>query len=139
MTSGRERGKQLLSAFSAKVKKEIVPSGEPVMHARGQKAVAELAADLGGAEAPPGLRVFRDAVDRFRLQRPGKNAEIRVEWQRPIGAIVVAIEKAGRVSPEVKYVFREAEDAWHRMEGDGELYEDVMNLLGDAMYPEARR
>ena len=139
MTSGRERGKQLLSAFSAKVKKEVAPSGEPVMHARGQKAVAELAADLSGADAPPGLKVFRDAVDRFRAQRPGKNAEIRVEWQRPIGCIVVVLDKAGRLQPEVKYVYRDDDEAWHRMEGEGELYEDVMGLLAEAMYPEARR
>jgi hypothetical protein len=139
MTTGRERGKQLLSAFSAKVKKEVAPSGEPVIHARGQKAVAELAADLSGPDAPPGLKVFRDAIDRFRVQRQAKNAEIRVEWQRPIQCIVVALEKAGRTLPEVKYVHRDGDDSWHRMEGEGELYEDVMGLLAEAMYPEARR
>ncbi len=137
--SGRERGKELLSAFSAKVKKEVLPSGEHILHARGQKAVAELAADLGGSDGPPGLRVFRDAVDRFRLQRPNKNAEVTVEWNRPVGAILVKSDKAGRTAAEIRYTHRDADDAWHRMEGEGELYEDIMALLADTMYPEAKR
>lgn len=137
--NGRERGKELLSAFSAKVKKEVLPSGEPILHALGQKAVADLAQDLGGADGPPGLRVLRDAGDRFRLQRPNKNAEITVEWVRPIGAIVVKNDKAGRLAPERRYTHRAADDAWHRMEGEGELYEDIMGFLAETMYPEAKR
>lgn len=137
--SGRERGRQLLAALSEKVKKEVAPSGEPILHAKGQKAVAELAADLGGEHGPPGLKVFRDAHDRFRVQRANKNAEIGVEWQRPIGAVVVKTEKSGHASPDVRYTYRDEDDAWHRMDGDGELYEDVTALLTELLYPEAKR
>jgi hypothetical protein len=137
--SGRERGRQLLAALAEKVRKEVAPSGEPILHAKGQKAVAELAADLSGDHGPPGLKVFRDAHDRFRVQRPNKNAEIGVEWQRPIGAVVLKCDKGGHPSPDVRYTYREADDAWHRMDGEGELYEDVTELLAEVLYPEAKR
>jgi hypothetical protein len=137
--SGRDKGKKLFADLADKVRTEVAPSGEPLLHKRGQKAVADLATDLSGENAPMGLRVFRDAVDRFRLQRPGKNAQIEVRWERPIGGVVVQSEKMDRRDPEVKYLFREAEDEWHRMEGEGELYEDISKLLIDYMYPEARR
>jgi hypothetical protein len=137
--SGRERGKQLLADLAKKVKEEVAPSGEPVLHARGQKAVADLASDLSGPDAPPGLRVFKDAVDRFRLQRPGRNGQIAVAWDRPIGAIVVQVEKLGRRERDVRYRFEEGADEWRRMEGEGELYADIAQWLADVLYPESKR
>jgi hypothetical protein len=137
--SGRERGKQLFADLAKKVRDDLAPSGEPLLHARGQKAVSDLAADLSGPDGLPGLRVFRDRTDQFRLQRPSKNAQITVQWQRPIGAVVVSLEKNGRAEPDVRYLWREASDDWHRMEGEGELYEDVSKWLVEYLYPEAKR
>ena len=136
--SGRERGKKLFADLATKARDQIAPSGEPLLHARGQKAVAELAADLSGPDTPPGLKLFRDGVDRFRLQRPGRNGEIDVRWNRPIGAIVVQTAKGERADPEVKYLYREAADEWTRMEGEGELYEDISKWLTEYLYPELR-
>lgn len=137
--SGRERGKKLLAGLSAKVREEVAPSGEPLLHAKGQKAVLDLANDLQGPDAPPGLKVFKDAVDRFRLQRPQRNGQISVRWERPIGAVVVLVEKGDRRDPEIRYVLHEAEDEWRRMEGEGELYEDIASFLVEVLFPEGKR
>jgi hypothetical protein len=137
--SGRERGKKLLADLATKVRKEMAPNGEPILHARGQKAIAELAADLSGNDGPPGLRVFRDAVDRFRLQRPGRDAQVSIGWQRPIGAIVMITEHGDKRDPEVRYLYADADDEWRRMDGDGELYADVAKSLSELMYPESKR
>jgi hypothetical protein len=137
--SGREKGKKLLADLASKVRKEVTPDGEPVLHARGQKAVGDLAKDLAGPDGLPGLQLFRDTTDKFRVQRPARNGEIAVAWQRPIGAIVVVVHRGERREAEVKYVYREADDEWHRMEGEGELYEDVSKWLVDVLYPEAKR
>jgi hypothetical protein len=137
--SGRERGKQLFADLATKVRKEAAPSGEPLLHNKGQQAVADLMADLTGPEGPPGLRAFRDTPDKFRLQRQGKNAQIAVEWQRAIGAIVVLVERGERRDPEVRYLLNETDDEWRRMGGTGEIYQDLSNWLTELMYPEARR
>lgn len=137
--SGREKGKKLLADLAEKVRAEVAPTGEPQMHARGQKAVADLAKDLGEGDGLPGLKLFRDAVDRFRIQRPGRNGEIAVRWDRPIGAIIVQVYRGERREAEVRYVYHEVEDEWRRMEGDSELYEDVTRWLVEVLYPEARR
>lgn len=139
MTTGRERGKKLFAELGAKVRQELNPSGEPLLHAKGQKAIADLAADLQGPDGPPGLKVFRDGVDRFRLQRPQRNGQISVSWVRSIGALVVHVEKGDRKDPEVRYVLNAADDAWHRMQGEGELYEDIAAWLGEILYPESKR
>jgi hypothetical protein len=136
--SGRDRGKKLFADLAEKARAQIAPSGEPVLHARGQKAVADLAADLSGPESPPGLKVFRDGGDRFRLQRPGRNGEIAVRWNRPIGAIVVMTARGDRVDPEIKYLYRDTEEEWTRMEGEGELYEDISKWLVEYLYPELK-
>lgn len=137
--SGRERGKKLFSELAGKVRQEVSPSGEPLLHARGQKAVGDLAKDLEAPDGFPGLKVFRDATDRFRVQRPNRNGQITVQWQRPIGMITVLVERHDRRDPEVRYVFNEPEDEWRRMEGEGELYEDVAHWLTEVLYPEAKR
>ena len=137
--SGRERGKELLANLAQQVRKEVAPSGEPMLHAKGQKALAELAADLSDGDGLPGLKVLRDGSDRVRLQRPQRHGQITIEWQRPIGAMVAIVEKDGRREAEIRYLLVEAEDEWKRMEGEGELYSDVTKWLGDVLYPESKR
>lgn len=139
MTSSRDRGKKLLAGLGAKVREELDTSGQSLLHIKGQKAVADLAKDLEGPDAPPALKVFKDAVDRFRLQRPTRNGQIAVRWERAIGAIVMQVELGPVKQPEVRYVHREEDDSWNRMEGEGELYEDVTFWLGEVLYPESKR
>jgi hypothetical protein len=137
--SGREKGKKLFAELANKVRKEIAPNGEPELNKRGLEALQELADDLTGPDGLPGLRVFKDGVHQFRLQRPQRNGQIIVSWNRGIGAITIVVEKLSGREAEVKYLWREADDAWTRMEGTGELYEDVSKALVDTLYPEAKR
>ncbi len=87
----------------------------------------------------PGLKVRRDSPSKFRLDRPPRNAEISVEWQRQIGAIVVTMEKHGEPRTLVRYVFDEGANHWRPMDGQGELYKDIAGALVQYLYPEARK
>ena len=86
----------------------------------------------------PGLELWRDTPAKFRLQREKKNAEISVEWQRNIGAIVMTGVSMGKVSFTHRYLSPEETAGWRRMDGLGELYEDLSKALTDLLYPEAR-
>ncbi|XXT17817.1 hypothetical protein WME94_47045 [Sorangium sp. So ce429] len=133
-----ERGRQKLQALAKTLQEKITPSGEALLNRQGLKMIERLARDLTGENAMPGLRVWRDSAGKFRLQRPSRNAEIAVEWQRDIGAMVMTAEKHGQLPTTVRYVYDQAEDHFRRMEGGGELYEDLAEALVEHLYPEGR-
>ena len=88
----------------------------------------------------PGLKLWRDAPSKFRMQRGNRNAEISVEWQREIGAGVMSCQKFGEPKKVTRYILDEAADLWRRMEGEGgELYADVEEALVEFLYPEAKQ
>src|SRR5690242_18001659 len=131
-----EKGKKLFQDLAKQVREKVQPSGEPVLHKRGLDAVEQLATDLADPEGMPGLKVRRDLPSKFRLDRPPRNAEIAVEWQREIGAIVVTMEKHGEPRTVVRYVFDEGANHWRPMDGAGELYKDIAAALVHYLYPE---
>ncbi len=137
--SGRDKGKKLFADLADKVRAEVQPSGEPAMHARGLQGLEEIADDLSSPDGLPGLKVFRDGVTKIRLQRPNRNGEIAIGWNRAIGAMTAVVNKGERSEPEVKYVYRPESDEWHRLDGTGELYADVGKWLVDVLYPEGKR
>ena len=88
----------------------------------------------------PGLKLWRDSPTRFRLTRAPRNAEILLEWQRDIGAMVLAGEKFGDPKVLTRYVWDQEQGHFRRMEGEGRrLYEDVVAALVEYLYPEGRR
>ncbi|WP_438015936.1 hypothetical protein WMF18_34540 [Sorangium sp. So ce315] len=133
-----ERGRQKLQALAKTLQEKITPSGEALLNRQGLKMIERLARDLTGENAMPGLRVWRDSAGKFRLQRPPRNAEIAVEWQRDIGAMVMTAERPGHPRAMVRYVYDQAADHFRRMEGEGELYEDLVDALVEHLYPEGR-
>ncbi len=100
--------------------------------------VERLARDLTAPDGVPGLKLWRDTPTRFRLTRSPRNAEILVEWQRDIGAMVLAGEKHGEPRRLTRYVFDQEAQHFRRMEGEGELYEDLVAALVEYLYPEGR-
>jgi len=133
-----EDGRKRLQELAKSLQEKVAASGEPLLHRRALKTVERLARELTGESAMPGLRVWRDAAGKFRLQRPRRNAEITVEWQREIGAMVVTAEKHGEPRTLTRYVYDEAQDHFRRMEGEGELHADLADALVEYLYPEAR-
>lgn len=133
-----EQGRKRLQELSKALQEKVAPSGEPLLNRRALKTVERIARDLTGEAAMPGLRVWRDSAGKFRLQRPPRNAEITVEWQRDIGAMVLMAERHGNPRTLVRYVYDEAEDHFRRMEGGGELYADLSETLIEYLYPEAK-
>lgn len=133
-----EQGRKLLKDLAKTVQEKVAPTGETKVHRRGLLTVELMARDLLGPDGMPGLQLWRDAPSKFRLQRPHKNAQIIVEWQRPISAMVVTCERYGELSKMTRYLYDEAADAFHRLEGVGELYEDIAVALVEYLYPEGR-
>jgi hypothetical protein len=72
------------------------------------------------------------------LQRSPRNAEITVEWEREIGAVALTKEKHGEPKILVRYVWDESEKKWRRLEGGGEIWDDLSSALVEVLYPEAR-
>jgi hypothetical protein len=134
-----ERGRKLLLDLAKNIQEKVSPSGEPLLNREGLKMVERLARDLTGPGGMPGLKLWRDAPAKFRLQRSPRNAEITVHWQRDIGAMVVIGEKHGNPKQITRYVFDAALEHWRRMEGEGELYEDIAAALVEFLYPEGRQ
>lgn len=106
---------------------------------RALKTIERLARDLTGESAMPGLRLWRDAAGKFRHQRPPRNAEIVVEWQRDIGAMVITAEKFNEPRVLTRYVYDQTDDHFRRMEGEGELHDDLAHTLTEYLYLEAKR
>lgn len=133
-----EEGRNRLKELAAQVREKVSPSGAALLHRKGLLAVELLARDLSGSEGFPGIRLLRDAPSRFRLQRPMRNAELVVEWQREVGALSIGAEKHGEPRKLLRYVYEEERDAWRRMDGEQELYDDVAELMLEYLYPEGR-
>ncbi|MBI5516494.1 MAG: hypothetical protein HY909_22105 [Deltaproteobacteria bacterium] len=134
----QERGRRLLQELAQKVRDKTTPQGDPQLNQRGLDMVEALARDLTGAEGFPGLHLFRDSAERFRLQRERKNAEVTVEWFRDIGAIELGGERNGSRPKPIRYLYDEPAGVWRRMTGGGDLYEDLVLLLTEFLYPEVR-
>jgi hypothetical protein len=134
-----ENGRKLLQSLANTVREKVSPAGEPLVNKEGLKMVERLARDLAAPDGMPGLRLYRDAPSKFRLQRPPRNAELTLEWQRDIGAMVLTGEKFGEPKKLVRYVFDQEEQHFRRFEGGGELYEDLVAALVEFLYPEGRR
>lgn len=135
----QENGRKLLSDLASAVREKVSPTGEPLIHREGLKMVERLARDLTAPGGMPGLRLTRDSPTKFRLGRPPRNAEITLEWQRDIGAMVLTGEKFGEPKQLTRFVFDQEEQHFRRMEGVGELYEDMVAALVEYLYPEGRK
>jgi hypothetical protein len=135
----QEKGRKLLQDLAGAVREKVSPTGEPLLNREGIKMVERLARDLVAPGGMPGLKLWRDTPTRFRLQRSPRNAEIMIEWQRDIGAMVMTGEKFGEPKRLTRYVFDQAEEHFRRMEGEGELYEDLVAALVEYLYPEGRQ
>lgn len=135
-----DHGRKLLQDLAKNVKEKVAPSGEPLLNREGLMMIERMARDLTGPGGMPGLKLWRDAPSKFRVQRPPRNAEISLHWQRDIGAMVMTGEKHGNPKTLVRYVFEQAGEKphWRRMEGEGELYEDLTAALVEYLYPEGR-
>src|SRR5262245_24989347 len=138
MSSSDERGKKLLQDLAKVVQDKVSNAGEPIANVRGLKMIEKLARELGGPGAMPGLKLYRDTPAKFRLQRPPRNAEVSLEWQRDIGVILMTGDKHGGKKNMVRYVFDEGGDHWRRLEEVGDLWEDLIEALVEYLYPEGR-
>jgi hypothetical protein len=134
-----ERGKRLLKDLARSVREKITPAGVPQLDERGLGMLDDLARELGGPDAMPGLSLWRDAQNRFRLTRANRNAEISLEWQKNIGALVLTMERANHPRKQIKYLFDEGESAWKPLNGAGELYQDLTEGLVEFLYPEVKK
>jgi hypothetical protein len=133
-----EEGKKRLKELAKQVREKVAASGAPVLHQRGLDIVEELAKELMGPEGMPGLKLYRDSPSKFRLARPQRNAEITIEWERDIGALGLTCQKHGEPKTFVRYVWDEAAKKWRKLEGGGEIFDDVTSALVDYLYPEAK-
>jgi hypothetical protein len=131
-------GKKKLVDLAKAVKEKVTPQGDQHLQRRGLDLVEALSKDLTGDAAMPGLRLYRDAPSKFRLQRANRNAEITVEWQRDIAALAVTCEKHGEPKSLHRYVYDATKDVFRRMEGAGEIYEDLTGFLIEYLFPEAK-
>ncbi len=133
------RGQGLLADLSKAVRERAAPDGEPLLNRKGLEKIETLAKVLTGPDAPPGLRLTRDAQDRFKLTRDGRNAQITVGWKREVGAIELGGERAGKGSRPILYVWDEPATQWRRLDGVSELYDDLVVVLTEFLYPEVKR
>jgi hypothetical protein len=148
-----EEGRKRLFEVAKQVREKVSQSGDAALHKKGLVLVELLARDLSSPESFPGLKLWRDAPSKFRLTRQvggpaaggTRNAEIAIEWQRDVLALAMTCEKHGEPLPGearflrkklVRYVYDQDKDCWRRMEGEGEIYEDLANALVEYLYPE---
>src|SRR3954465_13548665 len=124
-----ENGRKLLQDLAGVVREKCSPPGEPLIHREGLKMVERLARDLTAPGGMPGLKLWRDSPTKFRLTRERRHAELGIEWQRDIGAMVMGGEEFGEPKQLVRYVFDQEQGHFRRMEGEGELYEDLVAAL----------
>lgn len=133
-----EEGRKKLAGLAAQIREKAAVDGLAHLDRRGLVLVDELAASLTGPDAMPGLRLHRESAAKFRLERPPRNADIWVEWQRPIGALVVTAQRFDNPRTTLRYVWDESLGHFRSMENQAELYEDITRLLVEYLYPEAR-
>jgi hypothetical protein len=134
-----DQGKKLLQDLANTVREKVSPTGDVLINREGIKMVERLARDLTAPGGMPGLKLYRDTPTKFRLQRPMRNAEITVEWQKDIGCMVMSGEKFGEPKQTHRFVYDQHEDHFRRFEGGGDLYEDLVAALVEYLYPEGRK
>ena len=130
-------GRKRLKALAERVRAKALVTDE-ARHKKGLLMVELLSRDLTGDDALPELKLSRDAPSKFRVTRARRGAEITVEWQRDIGAAVMTGQKEGEARKMSRYILDEETEVWRRMEGTGELYEDVEAALIQYLYPEGK-
>ena len=133
-----EDGKKRLKDLAKQVREKVAVTGAPLLNQRGLEIVEELAKELTGPDGMPGLKLYRDSPAKFRLARAQRNAEITVAWERDIGALGLTCEKHGEPKTFVRYVWDEGDSKWRKLDGGGEIYDDVTSALVDYLYPEAK-
>jgi hypothetical protein len=133
-----EDGKKRLKDLAKQVRDKTAVDGVAALHQKGLAIVDELAKELTGPDGMPGLKLHRDSAQKFRLQRSPRNAEITVEWEREIGAVALTKEMHGEPKILVRYVWDESEKKWRRLEGGGEIWDDLSSALVEVLYPQAR-
>ena len=133
-----EEGKKRLKELAQQVRNKVAKTGEPVLQQRGLDIVEDLAKELTGPDGLPGLKLLRDSATKFRVQRSPRNAELAVEWERDIGALGLTCQKHGEPKSFVRYVWDEGESKWRKLDGGGEIYEDVTSALIEYLYPEMK-
>jgi hypothetical protein len=133
-----EDGKKRLKDLAKQVREKVATTGAPVLQQRGLDIVEDLAKELTGPDGMPGLKLYRDSATKFRVQRSQRNAELTVEWERDIGALGLTCQKHGEPKTFVRYVWDQGENKWRKLDGGGEIYEDVTSALVDYLYPEMK-
>ncbi len=72
------------------------------------------------------------------FKRDGRNADVVVEWMRDAGALALGAERNGRRARSILYVWDEPGGRWVMMGGESELYDDLVVVLTEYLYPEVR-
>ncbi len=134
-----EQAKKRLKDLAKEVREKVNTQGGPVLHQRGLELVDEMAKELASPDGMPGLRVSRDSPAKMRLTRPNRNAEISLEWQRDVQALALTLAKHGEPKTLVRYVWDEGKKHWRKLDGGGEIWEDVTAALVDYLYPEGKK
>lgn len=130
---GRKRLKELAQNIRAKA-----AQSDEGRHKKGLLLVEMMARDVTGEDGMPGIKLWRDAPSKFRLTRGNRNAEITLEWQREIGAAVMTCTKQNEPKKVARYILDDAAEVWRRMEGEGEIYDDLAGALVEYLYPEGK-
>jgi hypothetical protein len=135
-----ESGRKRLQELAKAIRDKATAADHTALNRKGLVMIELLARDLsaGGDAVPPGLEVHRDAPSKLHLTRGERNARIAVEWQRDIGAAVMTWEKLGEPTAMRRYVYEEPKDRWRRMDGEDELYDDLVSQMIETLYPEAK-
>ena len=133
-----EDGKKRLKELAQQARAKVATTGAPVLHQKGLELIEDLAKELSGPDGMPGLKLHRDSPAKFRVQRAQRNAELTVEWEREIGAIGFTAQKHGEPKSFVRYVWDAGESKWRKLDGGGEIYEDVTTALVEYLYPEMK-
>jgi hypothetical protein len=133
-----DEAKKKLKDLAKQVRDKVAVSGIALLHQQGLELVEDIAKELVSPEGMPGLRVLRDGPQKLRLQRPQRNAEITIEWHRDIGALSITCEKHGEPKRMVRYVHDAGRELWRRLDGGGEVWEDLTEAIVEYLYPEAK-
>lgn len=133
-----EDGKKRLKDLAQQARAKVAVTGAPVLHQRGLEIIEDLAKELGGPDGMPGLKLYRDSPTKFRVQRTQRNAELTIEWERDIGALGLTCQKHGEPKSFVRYVWDAGESKWRKLDGGGEIFDDVTSALIEYLYPEMK-
>jgi hypothetical protein len=133
-----DEAKKKLKELAKQIREKVSTTGHAVLHQKGLELIEEIAKELVSPDGMPGLRVLRDGTQKLRLQRPNRNAEIAIEWHRDICVLSITSEKHGEPKQMVRYIFEEqGPPRWRRLEGGGEVWDDLTAAIVAYLYPEA--